>query len=70
MSKRKRTMARNIPKLQNDPQAVDKITQFKQELNEELEHAIESHEFKMVYIGIATPGSVCWRHLSRLEILN
>jgi|GEM_PF-1340264 len=54
MSKRKRTMARNIPKLQNDPQAVDKITQFKQELNEELEHAIESHEFKMVYIGIAT----------------
>ena len=47
-------MARNIPRLQNDPQAVERITQFKQELNEELEHAVESHEFKMVYIGIAT----------------
>jgi hypothetical protein len=47
-------MARNIPKLQNDPQAAERITQFKQEMDEELEQAIESHEFKMVYIGIAT----------------
>lgn len=38
----------------NDPQADNKLKQFRQDLNEELEHAIEGHEFKMVYIGIAT----------------
>lgn len=48
------TMARNIPKLHKDPQSTDSIDQFKQDLHEEIEHAIEHHEFKMVYIGIAT----------------
>jgi uncharacterized membrane protein YheB (UPF0754 family) len=35
-------------------EAKEKINQFRQELGEELDHAIEHHEFKMVYIGIAT----------------
>jgi hypothetical protein len=38
----------------NDSQADEKIQQFRQDLSHELEHAIEGHEFKMVYIGIAT----------------
>lgn len=37
-----------------DPQAKEKIEQFRQELDEEIDHAIDHHEFKMVYIGIAT----------------
>lgn len=47
-------MVKRAAKLPKDPQSAERIEQFKQELNEELEHAIESHEFKMVYIGIAT----------------
>jgi uncharacterized membrane protein YheB (UPF0754 family) len=35
-------------------EAKEKVNQFRQELDEELEQAIEHHEFKMVYIGIAT----------------
>ncbi|WP_035990581.1 hypothetical protein [Leptolyngbya sp. KIOST-1] len=47
-------MAKPSYKSINDPQAGDKIQQFRQDLDQELEHAIEGHEFKMVYIGIAT----------------
>jgi hypothetical protein len=47
-------MPRNIPSLKDDSQAMESITQFRKELDEHLEHAIEAHEFKMVYIGIAT----------------
>lgn len=36
------------------PESKEKIEQFRQELNKELDAAIEHHEFKMVYIGIAT----------------
>ncbi len=36
------------------PEDKEKINQFRQELGKELDHAIEHHEFKMVYIGIAT----------------
>jgi 50S ribosomal subunit-associated GTPase HflX len=32
----------------------EKIDQFRQELDQKLDQAIEHHEFKMVYIGIAT----------------
>ncbi len=38
----------------NDPQANEKLQEFRQNLDEELEHAIEGHEFKMIYIGFAT----------------
>ena len=37
-----------------DAAAKQEIEQFRQEMDQELEHAIEHHEFKMVYIGIAT----------------
>ncbi|PSR16710.1 hypothetical protein C8255_16380 [filamentous cyanobacterium CCP3] len=47
-------MAKRAYQPLNDPQAGDKLKQFRQDLNEELEHAIEGHEFKMVYIGIGT----------------
>ncbi|MDJ0714598.1 MAG: hypothetical protein QNJ54_10310 [Prochloraceae cyanobacterium] len=36
------------------PEATQKINQFRQELDRELEKAIEDHELKMVFIGIAT----------------
>jgi hypothetical protein len=32
----------------------EKINEFRHELNQKLEDAIEHHEFKMVYIGFAT----------------
>lgn len=35
-------------------QSDERIAQFRQDISEEIEHAIEGHEFKMVYIGIAT----------------
>ena len=38
----------------SDPQAKEKIEQFRQELGQQIDHAIDHHEFKMVYIGIAT----------------
>ncbi|MFQ4138652.1 hypothetical protein PGN35_020295 [Nodosilinea sp. PGN35] len=47
-------MAKRAYQSLNDPQASEKLQQFRQVLDEELEHAIEGHEFKMVYIGIAT----------------
>lgn len=31
-----------------------KINEFRQELNQQIEDAIEHHEFKMVYVGFAT----------------
>lgn len=37
-----------------DEQGKEKINQFRQELDQELDDAIEHHEFKMVYIGILT----------------
>ncbi|MCU0526732.1 MAG: hypothetical protein MUF72_18135 [Elainella sp. Prado103] len=37
-----------------DPTAQSKIDQFRQELDEKIDQAIDHHEFKMVYIGIAT----------------
>ncbi|MBE9138423.1 hypothetical protein IQ254_14705 [Nodosilinea sp. LEGE 07088] len=47
-------MAKPVPQSFKDSQADEKLQQFRQDLNQELEHAIEGHEFKMVYIGIAT----------------
>ncbi|WP_017300804.1 hypothetical protein [Nodosilinea nodulosa] len=47
-------MVKRAYKSLNDPQSGEKIQQFRQHLNDEIEHAIEGHEFKMVYIGIAT----------------
>ncbi|HSM83329.1 MAG TPA: hypothetical protein VLS96_16710 [Nodosilinea sp.] len=47
-------MAKPVYQPLNDPDAGQKLEQFRQDLNQELEHAIEGHEFKMVYIGIAT----------------
>jgi len=37
-----------------DADAKQEIEQFRQEMDEKLEDAIEHHEFKMVHIGIAT----------------
>ncbi|MBW4657552.1 MAG: hypothetical protein KME15_02665 [Drouetiella hepatica Uher 2000/2452] len=37
-----------------DAAAKREIEQFRQEMDHKLEHAIDHHEFKMVYIGIAT----------------
>ncbi len=38
-----------------DPTNKDElIAQFRQEMNEEIEEAIEHHEFKMTQIGIVT----------------
>lgn len=47
-------MAKRAYQSLNDPQANEKLQEFRQNLNEELEHAIEGHEFKMIYIGFAT----------------
>ena len=43
----------------NSPRSVsaadrEQIEQFRQDLETELDKAIDHHEFKMVYIGIAT----------------
>jgi 2',3'-cyclic-nucleotide 2'-phosphodiesterase (5'-nucleotidase family) len=38
----------------NDPEVSEKIEQFRQELEDQLEHSIEGHETKMIYIGFAT----------------
>lgn len=54
ISQKLETMVKKYPKLLKDAQSTERIEQFKQTLSEELEHAIEAHEFKMVYIGIAT----------------
>lgn len=42
-----------------DPQTIDSseanpVEKFRQDLESELDKAIDHHEFKMVYIGIAT----------------
>lgn len=47
-------MARKPQRPPVDQAGKEKINEFRQALNEELEDAIEHHEFKMVYIGIAT----------------
>lgn len=47
-------MAKRAYKSLNDSQANEKLQQFRKNLNEELEHAIEGHEYKMIYIGFAT----------------
>ncbi len=47
-------MVKKTGKLLNDPQSTERIEQFRQEISEKIEHEIEGHEFKMVYIGIAT----------------
>jgi hypothetical protein len=47
-------MVKKAQKLPNDPQSAERIAQFRQEISEEIEQEIEGHEFKMVYIGIAT----------------
>ena len=46
----RRRMSRAIA----DAAAKQEIEQFRQEMDQKLEHAIDHHEFKMVYIGIAT----------------
>lgn len=48
------TMARKPSRLTVDAADKAKMNQFREDLNQELEHAIEHHEFKMVYIGIGT----------------
>ncbi|MBD1821950.1 hypothetical protein H6F51_05485 [Cyanobacteria bacterium FACHB-DQ100] len=47
-------MVRKAQRLPVDQTGKEKINEFRQELNQKLEDAIEHHEFKMVYIGFAT----------------
>jgi hypothetical protein len=47
-------MAKQSSRAIVDPAAKEKIDQFRQELDQKLDQAIDHHEFKMVYIGIAT----------------
>ncbi|WP_088893878.1 hypothetical protein [Leptolyngbya ohadii] len=47
-------MSKRVSRLISDPQAQEKIAEFRQELDEQIDQAIDHHEFKMVYIGIAT----------------
>lgn len=47
-------MAKQSSRAIVDPAAQEKIDQFRQELDQKLDQAIDHHEFKMVYIGIAT----------------
>lgn len=47
-------MSKRVSRSLSDPQAQEKIEQFRQELDQQLDRAIDHHEFKMVYIGIAT----------------
>lgn len=47
-------MARKVQRPPIDPAGKEKLNEFREELSQELEDAIEHHEFKMVYIGFAT----------------
>jgi hypothetical protein len=47
-------MVRKAQRPPVDQADKEKINEFRQELNQKLEDAIEHHEFKMVYIGFAT----------------
>jgi hypothetical protein len=47
-------MSRKPVRSRIDAAGKEKINEFRQNLNQELEEAIEHHEFKMVYIGFAT----------------
>lgn len=47
-------MAKQSSRAVVDSAAKEKIAQFRQELDQKLDQAIDHHEFKMVYIGIAT----------------
>ncbi|MBD1846717.1 hypothetical protein H6F89_25570 [Cyanobacteria bacterium FACHB-63] len=47
-------MVRKAQRPPVDQTGKEKINEFRQELNQKLEDAIEHHEFKMVYIGFAT----------------
>jgi heme/copper-type cytochrome/quinol oxidase subunit 2 len=47
-------MAKRTYSSLNDPQADEKLQQFRQNLDKEIDHAIEGHETKMVYIGFVT----------------
>ncbi len=46
--------SRTVVNSANHSAAQEKIEQFRQELDQKLDQAIDHHEFKMVYIGIAT----------------
>jgi hypothetical protein len=49
-----RSMSKRVSRSISDPQAKEKFEQFRQELDQKIDRAIDHHEFKMVYIGIAT----------------
>ncbi|MEM6449944.1 MAG: hypothetical protein AAF703_06500 [Cyanobacteria bacterium P01_D01_bin.105] len=49
-------MARKVVRPIKDPLAKKKMDQFRQDLEHEVEHGIDHHENKMIYIGFATLG--------------
>ena len=49
-------MARKVVRPIKDPQAKEKIEQFRKDIEHEVEHEIDGHESKMIYIGFATLG--------------
>lgn len=50
----KRPMARKVYRPVTDPQAAEKMAEFRDSISHEVDHAIEGHESKMIYIGFAT----------------
>lgn len=47
-------MNKRVSRSVSDLKAQEKLQQFRQDLDEQIDQAIDHHEFKMVYIGIAT----------------
>lgn len=47
-------MSKRVNRPISDLKAQEKFQQFRQDLDERIDQAIDHHEFKMVYIGIAT----------------
>lgn len=49
-------MARRVVRPIKDPLAKEKMASFREDLEREVEHGIDHHESKMIYIGFATLG--------------